>query len=132
MQLKREMLITLSKKDTDLYPNDKEKQQLIYNRYKAFELPVKIFMIKILFLEILFLILVYKKKLEEAEWIGLKPWEAITKLKHADEKKAIENIRPLKDIFAEETLERLNLNDEDAKELLKDPKRYYLFDLILN
>ena len=35
MQLKREMLITLSKKDTDLYPNDKEKQQLIYNRYKA-------------------------------------------------------------------------------------------------
>lgn len=41
MQLKREMLITIAKKDTDLYPNDKEKQQLIYNRYKEFEIPVR-------------------------------------------------------------------------------------------
>jgi len=40
MQLKREMLIRLAKKETDLYPNDKNKQEIIYNRYKAFAIPV--------------------------------------------------------------------------------------------
>ena len=40
MQLKREMLIALAKKETDLYPNDKEKQELIFNRYKQFLIPV--------------------------------------------------------------------------------------------
>ena len=41
MNLKREMLVTLAKKKTDLYPNDKEKQELIYNRYKKYVLPVR-------------------------------------------------------------------------------------------
>lgn len=40
MQLKREMLIKLAKKDTDLYPNDIEKRERIYKRYKEFEVPV--------------------------------------------------------------------------------------------
>ena len=40
MQLKREMLIALSKKETDLYPNDKEKQEEVYNRYKKYVIPV--------------------------------------------------------------------------------------------
>jgi large subunit ribosomal protein L28 len=40
MQLKREMLMKLAKKDTDLYPNDKQKQETIYNRYKEFVIPV--------------------------------------------------------------------------------------------
>jgi large subunit ribosomal protein L28 len=40
MQLKREMLIALAKKETDLFPNDKEKQQLVFNRYKQFLIPV--------------------------------------------------------------------------------------------
>lgn len=39
-QLKREMLVRLAKKDTDLYPDDKEKRELIYNRYKQFVIPV--------------------------------------------------------------------------------------------
>ena len=43
MQLKREMLIALAKKDTDLYPNDKVKQELIFNRYKQFLIPVREF-----------------------------------------------------------------------------------------
>jgi large subunit ribosomal protein L28 len=42
MELKREMLITLAKKETNLYPNDKQKQETIYNRYKAFAIPVNI------------------------------------------------------------------------------------------
>ena len=40
MQLKREMLVRLAKKDTDLYPDDKVKQETIYNRYKEFVIPV--------------------------------------------------------------------------------------------
>jgi hypothetical protein len=40
MELKRQMLITLAKKDTDLYPQDKIKQEMIYNRYKEFAIPV--------------------------------------------------------------------------------------------
>ena len=40
MQLKREMLIRLAKKDTDMYPDDKEKQETIFNRYKEFVIPV--------------------------------------------------------------------------------------------
>ena len=42
MELKREMLITLARKETNLYPNDKQKQETIYNRYKAFAIPVNI------------------------------------------------------------------------------------------
>lgn len=41
MQLKRDMLVRLAKKETDLYPNDKEKQETIYNRYKNFVVPVR-------------------------------------------------------------------------------------------
>jgi large subunit ribosomal protein L28 len=84
MQLKREMLITLAKKDTDLYPEDKQKQDEIYERYKQFAIP-----------------------LEEAEWVGLKPWEAVGKLKKLEEEKMRKSIRPLKEVFAQETMEKL-------------------------
>lgn len=40
MQLKREMLVRLAKKDTDLYPEDAEKRETVYNRYKEFVIPV--------------------------------------------------------------------------------------------
>ena len=40
IQLKREMLITLAKKESDLYPDDKAKQELIFSRYKDFVIPV--------------------------------------------------------------------------------------------
>lgn len=97
MQLKREMLIRLAKKDTDLYPKDKEKQQVIYNRYKEFAIP-----------------------LEEAEWVGLKPWEAVNKLKKNEEENQKNSIRPLKEVFAEQTIEKLSSVDFDlANSLLK-------------
>ena len=38
MQLKRELLVALAKKE--LYPNDKDKNELILNRYKQFSIPV--------------------------------------------------------------------------------------------
>ena len=41
MQLKREMLIKLAKRDTDLYPTDAEKRDQIYNRYKSYAIPVR-------------------------------------------------------------------------------------------
>jgi large subunit ribosomal protein L28 len=96
MQLKREMLITLAKKDTDLYPNDKQKQAEIYERYKQFAIP-----------------------LEEAEWVGLKVWEAITKLKNLEEEKMKKSIRPLKEVFAQETMEKLVAGQLDLDSKLK-------------
>jgi large subunit ribosomal protein L28 len=84
MQLKREMLIRLAKRETDLYPNDAEKQAEIYARYKELAVP-----------------------LEEAEWVGLMPWEAMTKQKNIEENKMRASIRPLKEVFAEQELERL-------------------------
>lgn len=89
MQLKREMLITLAKKETDLYPNDKSKKDTIYKRYKSFVLP-----------------------LEEAEWIGLKPWEAMVKQKKIDEENMKKSIRPLKEVFTQETIDRLNSGEK--------------------
>ena len=40
LDLRRKMLIALAKKS--FYPNDKEKHQIIYNKYKDCELPVTI------------------------------------------------------------------------------------------
>lgn len=53
MQLKREMLIALAKKETDLYPNDKVKQELIFNRYKQFLIPVR-YSVYFYFIELIF------------------------------------------------------------------------------
>ncbi len=83
------MLIRLAKKDTDLYPNNPEKQTEIYERYKQLVLP-----------------------LEEAEWIGLKPWEAMTKQKKIEEEKTRASLGPLKEKFAEMTLQRLQQEAE--------------------
>ena len=84
MQLKREMLVKLAKKATDLYPEDKEKRETIFNRYKNFVIP-----------------------LEEAEWVGLKPWEALTKQKKIEEENLKKSIKPLKEILTQNTLEQL-------------------------
>lgn len=104
MQLKREMLIRLAKKDTDLYPDDKQKQETIYNRYKDLVIP-----------------------LEEAEWVGLKPWEAVTKLKKLEEEKAKKSIRPLKEVFAEKTLLALNPDNLVSGSEEEKPEEYLFF-----
>lgn len=35
MDLKRAMLLRLARKDTQLYPNDAAKREMIYNKYKV-------------------------------------------------------------------------------------------------
>ncbi|RNA42640.1 39S ribosomal mitochondrial [Brachionus plicatilis] len=108
MQLKREMLIRLAKKDTDLYPQDQKKQEIIYNRYKEFVIPI-----------------------EEAEWVGLKPWEAVNKLKKIEEEKQKISIRPLKAVFAEETIEKLSSGDFDIEKALPKAKEKSIFKKIM-
>ncbi len=85
MELKREMLVRLAKKDTELFPEDKAKQETIYKRYANFVIP-----------------------LEEAEWVGLKPWEAMVKQKKIENEKILKEIRPLKELFAQEIIDKLN------------------------
>ena len=89
MQLKREMLIKLAKKDTDLYPDNKEKQEIVFKRYKDFIIPLDI-----------------------AEWIGLKPCEAMVKQKKIEQENFLKMIRPLKEIFAEETIAKFHSGKE--------------------
>ncbi len=63
--------------------------------------------------------------MEEAEWIGLKPWEAVKKLKQIEEKKLEETIEPWKFKFAEETLEQVETQqlDIDKRLLELEPER---------
>lgn len=89
MKLKREMLIKLAKKETDLFPNNKDKQDTIFNRYKKFVIP-----------------------LHEAEWIGLKPWEAMVKQKKIEQKNIFEITKPLKELYAEKIITKLNSGKE--------------------
>ncbi|XP_063790269.1 large ribosomal subunit protein bL28m isoform X2 [Pseudophryne corroboree] len=63
MDLKRAMLLRLATKDQKLYPNDPVKREQIYNKYKAFEIP-----------------------LEEAEWVGLSLEEAVEKQRLLEKK----------------------------------------------
>ena len=112
MQLKREMLVTLAKKDTSLYPNDKQKQTSVYNRYSSYALPVRTS--SFLPGQSSAISLIFLKKLEEAEWVGLKPWEAMTKQKEIEAKNHQEAVRPLKEVFREELFKKLESGEEPA------------------
>ena len=50
--------------------------------------------------------------MEEAEWIGLKPWEAMVKQKKIEEENINKSIRPLKQIFEEELIKSLNAGEK--------------------
>ncbi|XP_071950430.1 large ribosomal subunit protein bL28m-like isoform X2 [Antedon mediterranea] len=83
MILKRHMLLALARKD--MYPNDPEKKDMIYEKYKHYEVPE-----------------------DEAIWVGLTRGEAVTlyrKLLPPQEK-----VRPLKDVYTEELLSKLKEN----------------------
>ncbi|KAM5152963.1 large ribosomal subunit protein bL28m [Mantella aurantiaca] len=66
MDLKRAMLLRLATKDPNLHPNDQIKREQIYNKYKAFEIP-----------------------LEEADWVGLTLEEAVEKQRLLEKKDPI-------------------------------------------
>lgn len=124
------MLIKLAKKDTDLYPNDPSKREIIYNRYKKFEMPVGL-----TFKEIKESTFLNSRlfQLEEAEWFGLSPWEAAAKQKKIEIKEANESIRPWKEKFTRELsayLEQLKL---EGKEIPKaEDTEALVFNLFLN
>jgi hypothetical protein len=44
--------------------------------------------------------------------VGLKPWEAMTKLKKIENESMIKSIKPLKEVFASKTLEKLEAGEE--------------------
>ena len=52
--------------------------------------------------------------LEEAEWVGLKPWEAMVKQKKIEAENVQNSIRPLKEAFIQETLDRLKSGEDIA------------------
>jgi hypothetical protein len=58
--------------------------------------------------------------LEEAEWVGLKPWEAVKKLQQIEQKKFEETFEPLKFKFAEETLEQVETEKLDIDKRLAE------------
>jgi hypothetical protein len=58
-------------------------------------------------------------KLEEAEWIGLKPWEATTKLKKILEAEEIKNIKPLKEKYREETLAKFESDPSSIDNIIE-------------
>uniref|UniRef100_UPI00398EE26B large ribosomal subunit protein bL28m n=1 Tax=Pristiophorus japonicus TaxID=55135 RepID=UPI00398EE26B len=81
MDLKRAMLLRLVRKDTELYPDDAKKRELIYNKYKAFVIPE-----------------------EEAEWVGLSLEEAVEKQRLLEKKDPV----PLFKVFSEELAQQLS------------------------
>ena len=50
--------------------------------------------------------------MEEAEWIGLKPWEAMVKQKKIEEENINKSIRPLKHVFEEELIKSLDAGEK--------------------
>ena len=61
-------------------------------------------------------------QLEEAEWVGLKIWEAIAKQKKIEQQRLLETIQPLKKQFAEETYDKLTSGEMNADARLSDLK----------
>jgi hypothetical protein len=64
----------------------------------------------ILYFKIHLISIINKKKINFQ--IGLKPWEAMTKLKKIENENMIKSIKPLKEVFASETLEKLEAGEE--------------------
>lgn len=80
MDLKRAMLLRLARKDTDLYPDDPAKREVICNKYKEFVIPE-----------------------EEAEWVGLSLEEAVEKQRLTEKKDPV----PLFKVYVEELVQEL-------------------------
>jgi hypothetical protein len=57
--------------------------------------------------------------LHEAEWVGLKPWEAMVKQKNIDQESLKASLRPLKELYTQETLKKLENNQINVQEKLQ-------------
>lgn len=82
MRLKRKLLLALANKT--LYPNDPAKCEEVYTKYQKYVIPA-----------------------EEAEWVGLSLFEAERKQHYVEEAERLKNLRPLKDVYAEELVQKL-------------------------
>jgi len=82
MRLKRKMLLALANKT--LYPNDPAKREEVYAKYEKYVIPA-----------------------DEAEWVGLTLYEAERKQNNVEEAERAKNIRPLKEVYAEELVQKL-------------------------
>lgn len=80
MDLKRAMLLRLSRRDSNLHPDDPAKREQIYDRYKEFVIPY-----------------------EEAEWVGLTLEEAVEKQRLLEKK----DPEPLFKVYVEELSQQL-------------------------
>ncbi|XP_038063057.1 39S ribosomal protein L28, mitochondrial-like [Patiria miniata] len=94
MALKRHMLLRLAEKEK-VYPNDPDKRDTIYKRYKDFVIPK-----------------------EEAEWVGLTRYQAIAKQRRIESKQDSQTslrplrespafVRPLQEVFTEQLIAEL-------------------------
>lgn len=88
--LKRQMLLALVRKS--MYPDDPKKRDEIFAKYEKFVIPE-----------------------EEAEWVGLSLYDAEDKQYEIEEQERMKNLRPLKDVYAEQLLEEFK-----RRELEKD------------
>ena len=93
MTLKREMLLVLARKS--FYPDDTEKRDRIYEKYKQFVIAE-----------------------DEAEWVGLTLHEAERKQHELEEAELQTNTRPLKHIYAEELA--VKLKTKSIEEMSKE------------
>jgi len=98
MRLKRKMLLALANKT--LYPDDPEKRDTVCAKYQKYVIPA-----------------------EEAEWVGLTLYEAERKQNDVEEAERSRNIRPLKEVYAEELVQKLrnaSLTDDKAPKSIFD------------
>uniref|UniRef100_A0A3Q1GLH0 Large ribosomal subunit protein bL28m n=1 Tax=Acanthochromis polyacanthus TaxID=80966 RepID=A0A3Q1GLH0_9TELE len=82
MDLKRAMLLRLARRNTELYPDDPDKREKIYDKYKQFEVPE-----------------------EEAEWVGLSLEEAVEKQRQLEHKEP----EPVFKVCVDQLVEELHI-----------------------
>uniref|UniRef100_A0A3Q1BZ67 Large ribosomal subunit protein bL28m n=1 Tax=Amphiprion ocellaris TaxID=80972 RepID=A0A3Q1BZ67_AMPOC len=83
MDLKRAMLLRLSRRNAELYPDDPDKREQVYNKYKQqFEIPE-----------------------EEAEWVGLSLEEAVEKQRQLEHKEP----EPVFKVCVDQLVEELHI-----------------------
>lgn len=85
-KLKRQMLFRLLNKDTEMYPDDPKKREIIFNRYKR-----------------------YMVSKSEAEWVGLNLKEAMTKQWEIEKESGLHDPVPLLEVYTKELKESLLL-----------------------
>ncbi|CAF1588285.1 unnamed protein product, partial [Didymodactylos carnosus] len=90
--LRRQMLHKLANKDSELWPNDAEKCETIYQKYKQYQIPK-----------------------EEIDWIGLLPDEAVDKLEAMETDQLEKSIRPWKESLRENLVKTLAQRVKDGQ-----------------